>query len=169
MRSGEKGYAMKRIVMILVLFGLAVVTPGCHKETEQDKVKKVITNIQKSAEEKDIRKIVNNLSKSYHDPQGFDYDTIKGVLLGYFYQHTKISAYITDLEISVVNISAKAMFQAILTGGSKTGSAADIIPESLGVYAFEILLKKEPEGWKVISAKWERVGNDQGSGKAEIP
>jgi hypothetical protein len=37
------------------------------------------------------------------------------------------------------------------------------LPESLGVYAFEVLLKKESGDWKVISAKWERVGDKGGS------
>jgi len=158
----RKDMIMRRVAVILVLLILAGVAPGCHKETEQDKVKKVIAGIQKSAEEKEVRKIMNNLSKSYKDPQEFNYDTIKGLLIGYFYQHPKISAYITNLEISVENTSAKAMFQAVLTGGKKTGSAADLIPESLGMYTFEVLLKKEPEGWKVTSAKWARSGNGQG-------
>ena len=158
----RKGYAMKRVMMILILFGMAIAAPGCHKETEQDKVRKVITDIQKAAEEKEVKKIINCLSKTYGDPRGFNYDTIKGLLLGYFYQHPKISAYITNLEISIENTSAKAMFHAVLTSGSKTGSAADLIPESLGMYAFEVSLKKEADGWKVTSAKWERVGNDQG-------
>jgi len=161
MFRGGKDIFMKRVVIILVLVGLAVTTPGCQKETEQDKVKKVITDIQKSVEEKDIRKIVNKLSKSYNDPQGLDYNAIKGLLLGYFYQHPKISAYVTDLEITLETTTAKALFQAVLTGGNKTGSAADLIPESLGVYAFEILLNKEQGDWKVVSAKWKRAGNDQ--------
>ena len=154
-----KGFAMKRFAAILLLFSMTSLFPGCQKETEQDKVKKVITEIQGSAEEKDVKKIINSLSKTYVDPQGFNYDTIKGLLLGYFFRHPKISAYITNLDISIENTSAKAAFQAILTGGSRTGAAADLIPESLGVYAFDVSLRKEPDGWKVFSAKWERVGN----------
>ena len=137
---------------------------GCHKETEQDKVKNVITLIQKAAEEKDIKKIINNLSKTYTDPQGFNYDTIKGLLLGYFFQHPRISVYITDLEISVSNTFAKAVFQAVLTGGSKTGSASDLIPESLGIYAFVAELKKEPDVWKVTLATGVRVGEGENKG-----
>ena len=155
---------MRPVVTLLLLFTMTITTLGCHKETEQDKVKKVITDIQKAAEEKNVKKIINNLSKTYLDPQGFNYDTIKGLLLGYFFQHPKISAYITDLEISVENTIAKAVFQAVLTGGSKTGSAADLIPESLGIYAFIVEMKKEPDGWKVTSATWERVGNGERGG-----
>jgi hypothetical protein len=155
---------MRPVVTLLLLFTVTITTLGCHKETEQDKVKKVITGIQKAAEEKNVKKIINNLSKTYLDPQGFNYDTIKGLLLGYFFQHPKISVYITDLDISVESTIAKAVFQAVLTGGSKTGSAADLIPESLGIYAFIVEMKKEPDGWKVTSATWERVGNGERGG-----
>ena len=150
---------MRPVVTLLILFTMTITTFGCHKETEQDKVKIVIIDIQKATEEKNVKQIINNISKTYMDPQGFNYDTIKGLLLGYFFQHPKISAYITDLEVSVDNTSAKVIFQVILTSGSKTGSTADLIPESLGMYAFEVSLKKEPDGWKVTSAKWERLGN----------
>jgi hypothetical protein len=151
-------------ITIVLLFTLTVTIFGCHKETEQDKVKKVITDIQNAAEQKDAKKIINNLSKTYNDPQGFTYDTIKGLVLGYFFQHPRISAYITDLEITVADTFSKAVFQAVLTGGSETGSAADLIPESLGIYAFVVEMKKEQDGWKVISSTWVRVG--EGENKA---
>jgi hypothetical protein len=54
------------------------------------------------------------------------------------------------------------VFQAILTGGSKTGSATDVIPEMLGMYAFVVSLKKEEGEWKVTSAAWKRVGEGMG-------
>ena len=155
---------MRSVVTILLLFTMTFTTLGCHKETEQDKVKKVITTIQKAAEEKDIKKIITSLSKTYGDPQGYTYETIKGLLLGYFFQHPTISTYVTDLEISVDNTFAKAVFQAVLTGGSKTGSAADLIPESLGIYAFVVEMKKEPDGWKITSATWVRVGEGEKTG-----
>jgi hypothetical protein len=155
---------MKPVVTLFLLFVLSVSTLGCHKETEQDKVKKVITDIQKAADDKNIKKIINNLSKTYSDPQGYNYETIRGLLLGYFFQHPKISANITDLEISVTDTFAKVVFQAVLTGGSKTASAADLIPESLGIYAFVVEMMKEPDGWKVTSATWGRVGEGERKG-----
>jgi hypothetical protein len=152
---------MRPVVMIILLFTMTITTPGCHKETDQDKVGKVITSIQTAAEEKDVKKIITSLSKTYNDPQGFNYDTIKGLLLGYFFQHPRISFYITDLEISVADTFSKAVFQAVLTGRSETKSAADLIPESLGIYAFVVEMKKEPDGWKVTSATWVRVGEGE--------
>lgn len=149
---------MKRAMAAAVFFCMLITGSGCHKETEQDKVTKVISTIQKAVEEKDVKKVITGLSKTYRDPQGFDYDSIKGVLLGYFFRHQKISVYITGLEVSIEDTRARAVFQAVLTGGNTAGSAAGLLPEALGVYAFEVSLRKESGEWKVVAAKWERVG-----------
>ena len=162
--SQRKRIGMRRVVTILLIFVIIITALGCHKQTEQDKVKKVITDIQTAAQEKDVKKIINNIAKTYNDPQGFNYETIKGLLLGYFFQYPKISAYITNLEISIENTSAKVVFQTVLTSGNKTGSASDVIPQSLGVWDFDVSLKKESNGWKVTSAKWEQAENDERGG-----
>ena len=108
---------MIRFVTILLIFVITITALWCYKETERDKFKKVITAIQTAAEETDVKKIINSLAKTYNDPQGFNYETIKGLLLGYFLQYPKISAYINNLEISIEDTSAKAVFQTILTSG----------------------------------------------------
>ena len=148
---------MRRVVTIFLIFVIAMTVLGCHKETDQDKVKKVVADIQTAGDEKDIRKIMNNLSKTYSDPQGFNYEGIKGLLLGYFFRYPKISVYINSLTISVEDTSARAEFQTVLTSGEKTGSVTDVIPQSLGVWNFDVSLKKESSDWKVTSAKWEQA------------
>lgn len=152
-----KTATIKQFLVIAVAGFLFAFVPACHKETEEDKVKKVITSVQQASEEKNIKKIITSLSKTYHDPQGNDYDSIKGLLLGYFFQHQKVHVYIPDIAITVEGASAKAEFQAVLTGG-QTGSVADIVPESLGVYSFVVSFQKEEQEWKVVSALWNRVG-----------
>jgi hypothetical protein len=152
-----KGYAMKRLATVLFIFVIIIIVLGCHRETEQDKIKKVITDIQKAAEEKDVKKIMHNLSKTYSDPQGFNYETIRRPLLGYFLVYPKISVYINNLQISIENTSAKAVFRTVLTSAAKSGSPADLIPQSLGMYDFNVSLKKESDGWKVASATWAHV------------
>jgi hypothetical protein len=148
---------MRRVATILFIFIIVITVHGCHKKTEEDRVSKVITDIQAAAEEKDVKKIMNNLSKTYSDPQGFNYETIKSLLLGYFFIHPKISFYINNLKISIENTSAKAVIRAVLTSGNKTGSVTDIVPQSLGMYDFYVSLKKESNGWKVTSAEWTHV------------
>jgi len=154
---------MKPSLMLLLIVTIIIAFSACQRETDEQKIKNIITDIQTAAEAKDVKIIINNISKTYKDPQGFNYETIKRLLVGYFLQYPKISVYINNLEISVENSSARAIFQTVLTSGNKTGSITDAIPQSLGMYDFEVSLKKESDGWKVISAKWEQVGNDEHS------
>jgi len=147
-------------ICLVLLAVAAVLAFGCSREAEEDKVKKIITDAQAAAEEKEIRKIVNALADTYSDPRGFNREGIRRVLLGYFLGHPKITVYLTYLRVSVGGASARASFQAVLTSGKKTGSPADVIPESLGVYRFDVSLSKISGDWKVTSATWERIGEE---------
>jgi ketosteroid isomerase-like protein len=143
------------LMIVLVLMPLA---DGCSKETEEDRVKKVITSVQKAAEEKKISAVLDHVSKNYLDPQGNDYNGIKGLLAFYFFRHQKVSVYMPNVDIVVTGQTAKAQFQAILTGRGTGESAGGVLPEALGAYTFDVLFNKENGQWRVTSAKWERAG-----------
>jgi hypothetical protein len=148
---------MQKAVASFLVFIFAASFSGCAREDEQAKVKKVITAIQAASEEKEVKKVMEHVSKNYFDPQGNNYESIRGLLIGYFFRYPKIAAYISNLDISVEGAAAKAKFEAVLTSGVKTGSISDVIPESLGVWNFDVTLKKESGEWKVISAQWQEV------------
>jgi ketosteroid isomerase-like protein len=147
---------LRPVLMIILL--LMPFADGCSKETEEDKVKKVITSVQNAAEEKKISAVLDHISKNYLDSQGNDYNGIKGLLAFYFFRHQKESVYMPNIDIVVTGPVAKAQFQAILTGRGPGESAGDILPEALGVYNFYVLCNKEDGQWKVTLAKWERAG-----------
>ncbi len=142
--------------MVLFILSMIIPVPACHKETEEDRVKKVITEIQKAAEEEDGGDIMDHISKTYNDSQGFNHENIKKMLLGYFFIYPKISVYITNLNVSIENMFARVMFRAVLTSGGKSGSVADVIPRSLGMYDFDVSMKKESDDWKIVSATWAK-------------
>jgi tRNA A37 methylthiotransferase MiaB len=71
-------------VVFLAVF-TAILMSGCHADTEQDKVKKVIHKVQQAAENKDTKQVLSHLSKTYKDPQGNAYNDIKDLLLYYFF------------------------------------------------------------------------------------
>ena len=144
-------------IMTLVILG-TLCTIGCHKETEEEKVKKVIVEIQEAAEQKEIRTILSHLSKEYRDPQGRDYNGIKGLLAFYFFRHQRVSVYITNLDVGVTDLTAEAAFEAVLTGGDKKGAAGGLLPDTLGMYRFTVSFIKESGDWNVLSAQWSRTG-----------
>lgn len=146
----------RRIVIVIPLL-LGSALASCHTDTENERIAKVVTGIQKAAESKEVKKVLTSLSKDYRDPQGNDYQGIKNLLLFYFFKHQKISVLLTNLDINVQTATATARFQAILSG--RNGSSGGILPEALGAYRFEVTLIKESGEWKITSAKWERFGD----------
>ncbi len=109
---------MKSLAYLLMSV-VFIFTIGCHKDTEQEKIKKIIVNIQTAAEEKDVKTIMNSLSKTYKDPQGYDYDTIKGMLLGYFFRHQTVHVYLTNIEITVQDAVARPFFRQFCPAETK--------------------------------------------------
>jgi hypothetical protein len=148
--------------LLYILPAVLLLFQACHKETEEDKVRNVLTSVQRSAEEKKIRSVLDHVSKSYQDPEGNDYNGVKGLLAFYFFRHQKIAVYMPNIDIVVTGPTAKAVFQAILTGRGAGENAGGILPEALGAYNFEVMLTKEDGQWKVTSAKWEWAGEDAG-------
>jgi hypothetical protein len=144
-------------VVFLAVF-TAILMTGCHADTDQDKVKKVVHKVRQAAEDKDIKQVLSLLSKTYKDPQGNTYNDMKDLLLYYFFKHAKISIFITDLEVRVNRPVATAGFQAVLSGRNKAESAGNILPEALGAYAFNVSLTLESGEWRIVSAKWDRLG-----------
>ena len=154
---------LRYLLYILLVIPVLMVSHACRKEPAEDKVRKVISNVQRSAEEKKIMSVLENISRTYQDPQGNDYDGIKGLLAFYFFRHQKMAVFIPNIDITISGPSARAVFQAVLTGkGTGEATTSAVLPESLGAYNFEVQFRKEEDAWKVTSAKWERVGEGAG-------
>lgn len=149
---------MRRLLYLLYILPVLLLLGSCSKEKEEDKVKKVVISVQQAAEEKKISAVLDHISRSYRDPQGNDYNGVKGLLAFYFFRHQKVSVYMPNIDIMVTGPTAKAVFQAILTGRGTGEAAGGILPEALGAYNFEVLLSKEDGAWNVTSARWERAG-----------
>jgi hypothetical protein len=149
-------------LVLVIVFAIAVVLclTRCQKETEEDKIKNMVDGIQMAVREKDAGTVLRHLSKTYHDPQGNNYDDVKGLLSFYFMNHRQVNAYVPNLDISIENNAARASFQAVLTGAGESVAEAGtgMLPEALGIYAFELVMQKESGDWKITSAKWEHIG-----------
>jgi hypothetical protein len=133
---------------------------NCRQRSEEEVIRKLITNIQIAAEEKDTSAIMKNVSESYNDPQGMTRESLKKLLRGYFFVYPRISVYLNYLQVTVTGASASAKFQAVLTSGQNKGSIADVIPHSLGVYRFDVSLAKQSGKWEITSAGWAPIDGE---------
>jgi hypothetical protein len=151
------------LLSVFVTVVVLLLVAACHRETEEDKVRKVISAVQQSAEDKKVLPVLEHVSKTYQDPQGNDYDGIKGLVAFYFFRHRKVGVLIPNIDVTVKGDEALAVFQAILSGkGTGEEAPGGLLPEALGAYDFEVICKKEQGQWKVTSAKWRRAGEALG-------
>lgn len=163
LRHGSRGQEDKMAIerwtaMILVLIFL-IGHGSCRRPTEEDRIKKVVSDIEDAAERKDIKALLGHISRSYKDANGRGYEDIKGLLVMYFFRHQRVSVYVTDLDVRVSNNTAEVSFDAVLSGAKDLQTPADILPEALGVYAFKAAFVKDDGEWKVMSASWEHRGS----------
>jgi hypothetical protein len=148
---------MKRVLTMIALAAVVLPVLSC-KTTDEDRIKKVVSSIQRSAEKKKIRVILDQVSKTYRDPRGNDFDGIKGLLSFYFFRHKTVGVFIPSIEASVRGDEGTATFTAVLSAKGIDGEEASVIlPDALGAYNFDVSFRKEEGKWKVVSAAWERA------------
>lgn len=140
------------ILAVLLVFW----SGSCRRLTEEDRIRKVVSDIEDAVEKKDIKVVLGHISRSYKDSQGRIYEDIKGLLAMYFFRHERVSVYVTDLDVKMLEDTADVSFDAVLSGAKET--SGDILPESIGVYAFKVIFVMDGGEWKVTSAAWERRG-----------
>lgn len=142
------------ILAVLLVFW----SGSCRRLTEEDRIRKVVSDIEDAAKKKDIKAVLGHISRSYKDSQGRIYEDIKGLLVMYFFRHERVSVYVTDLDVRVLEDTADVSFDAVLSGAKDVQTSGDILPESIGVYAFKVIFVMDGGEWKVTSAAWERCG-----------
>lgn len=147
-----------RSAALCIIALASLLTIGCRKETEEDKVRKVVSAMQAATEEKKVLAVQEHISRSYRDPQGNDFEAIKGLFNFYFFRHKTVAVAIPSLEVAVNGPAATAAFTAILSAKGIDGESASILlPDALGAYRFEVSFRQEEGKWKIVSAKWERA------------
>lgn len=138
-----------------ILLSLTLLFPcSCRRETEEDRIRTIVAEVEQAAERKDVRTILNHLARTYRDPQGNDYEGIRGLLGFSFFRHPRVSVFIPAMDVTLSEGAARAQFQAVLTGGEQGGSPGALLPRNLGVYDFDVSFSKMDGEWKIVSAGW---------------
>lgn len=140
----------------IILLTLSLIFFYCKKETDEDRLKKIVKILAEAGSNKDIKTIKEYISKDYHDPKGNDYDGLKGLLAYYFLQHPRISIFITEQHVNLKGETATVEARAVLTSGREIKSVKDLLPEGMSYYIFLIDFKKIDGDWMIYSADWFR-------------
>jgi ketosteroid isomerase-like protein len=150
-------FTLPLLVFSILVFSLFL--GACSKGvTEEDRVKRVVKDVEKAAESKDVKGFMRHVSKDYNDDRGNDYDGVKGILFYQFLRAEKVSVFVRGVEVEVRGDRALVNTKVVMVRGKEIEKIEDIIPEDAAGYRFSVVFRNEDGDWKALSARWDNVG-----------
>lgn len=140
------------LVIVLTFSG------GCSKQelgTEQQ-LRVWIERGHKAVEAKDRRELLGMISPAYEDARGYSRDDIANMLSAYFLRQHKISLLTAITDIRDIGNSAVEIELTAGLAGTNDGT----LGFSANAYRYEFKLQRDDDDWRLISAKWARLGDE---------
>lgn len=143
---------------IIPLFLVLCALSGCARHSDEEEIRGLVRSSVEAAEGKDLSTLMKAVSKDYRDGQGNDYNGVKGAILFQFMRPGNIKVYIRHIGVKVEGATALCEVRAALLRGQDIRELKDIVPKDADVLRFNIIFKKEKDGWKAVGAEWARAG-----------
>lgn len=120
-------------------------------------VSQTIDELVAAADARNAGAIVDKLSPDFDSP-GIDRQQAKAMITMQLQRGSWSRVFIVDQQVKQENTHyVRAKLTTVLARGGKVDSLEDVIPESAGAFAFDILFRLEDEEWMIYSVTWKRV------------
>ena len=135
-------------LFIIIFLVVAFIVVQNIWTSEESRVKKVISSIEKAVERKDVAGGMWHIAGDYSDDLGMDYQGVAFFLKNIFETANNLSVDIKDLKIDVKGDRSGVSFVAYI-------HAAGTSQNEAGTSRFNVSLRKEGSVWKVYRAELE--------------
>lgn len=141
---------MKKFVPLIAI--LAVVAVIVFFPTEQKRIRKVISGVEKAAMDEDVDGLMEHISFNYRDGYGGSYMVVKKKAEAAFkrYNSLEVSAHIIDIHVEEDQAEANLKVSVIASEGTNRGY---IIGDAEKSREITVYLERSAYKWKVISAE----------------
>jgi len=136
--------------------GLALALGACKKDTEEQKVLRVVDDGVAAIEAGQVGDAMDLVAEDYSDESGTDKGTIKAYLAGQMLRGDRITIVRRDEKVKVEGSAATASFDAAIFQGDRS-KLKGVLPQRSGTYRFTLTLRKDGDAWLVTKAKWEGI------------
>ena len=136
--------------------GLALALGACKKDTEEQKVLRVVDDGVAAIEAGQVGDAMDLVAEDYSDESGTDKGTIKAYLAGQMLRGDRITIVRRDEKVKVEGSAATASFDAAIFQGDRS-KLKGVLPQRSGTYRFTLTLRKDGDAWRVTKAKWEGI------------
>ncbi len=122
----------------------------------EDELREWVSRGEAAAEDKDRGRLLEMISEDYADGRGNDHESIGDLLRVYFFRQQSIALLTSIDEITLMGDTAALV--NVTVGMAGTGSG--IIGLDADAYRFEFELEKPDDEWKLIGARYGKIGRD---------
>ena len=140
-------------LMLAVLLSGSCKSCSDEELSDEDQIKKVISQIQLAVETKQIGEISQYLSKNYNDKAGNSRDTVKRYLFIYLKRFDKIRTLITFDDGPTVNGDSADVKITVRAGAAEKG---DLLPSNADKFRFNLIFTKEDGEWRILKNNWDQ-------------
>lgn len=141
-------------------FLCAFALQACSKAmSPEDLIKAAVYDAAAAAGNKDVKGVMKYVSKSFKNDEGLDYNALKAILLSELFKGEKTRVFVVSIRVEVKRDTAVVEVKAVMVRGKKDVlELKDVVPADASAKRFDIVFKKEEDGWKAVSAVWEGIG-----------
>ncbi len=147
--------SIKKIVVIVII-GIAIVFVLVRiirnaLTSEEAKIKKIISQLEKCIERKQVNKGISYISDEYFDDLGYDKESLREAARSFFSYTKNISISVRSLRVEVdkMKLRAAASFVAKVRAETIFGDF-DSVEKHVGQDFFIIHFRKEGGAWKIF-------------------
>ena len=153
--------SVKKIVFIVII-GIAIVFVLVRiirnaLTSEEAKIKKIISKIEKCIEKKQLNKGISYLSDDYLDDLNYDKESLRDAARSFFSYTRDISVSVRNLRVKVdkMKLRAAASFIAKIRAETIFGDF-DAVEKEVGQDFFILHFRKEGGAWKIFRTELPR-------------
>lgn len=157
---------MRRILTIaaalglLLLGGLLAARLLRPAPSDAERIQALLASAAAAAEERRAGEVVRDVSDRFSG-EGLDRQGLRQFVTYQILRGQWVAVTIAGTRLEVEGDVARAAVDVALARGGPGTRLADLLPAGGSVHRLQLRLEREPEGWKVVRARWRPVPVEQ--------
>lgn len=153
---------MNRRTLVLVALGLAAAAAGWWVASrppppgDEARILALFEEAARAAEARRAGDAVAGVSETFQG-QGMGRRELKQLVAAQALGGRWVAVKVAGAQVAVDGDGASARVLLLLSRGGAGGAPADLLPSQASAWRVETRLRREAEGWKVVSAAWVQV------------
>lgn len=119
-------------------------------------IRALLDSAARAAEERRVSDAVAGVSERFQG-QGLDRRALKQLVAAHALRGAWVAVKVAGTTVAVDGDAAAASLVLVLSRGGPGAALADLLPSQASAWRVEARLAREPEGWRVVGARWAQV------------